>query len=158
MSDDAPYDFFVSYARKDNATGWITEFVETLLAEHRRYTAGRTLKEFFDHKDIKPGADWEHSLHQGLARSRLFLAFISPHNFASEWCRREWRAWIEHEIAQHILTEDVRPVFLVEVPGFEGKSTLSEQEVAQKIAELCGLQPTPVGFIEATAPVNGARP
>ena len=36
-SDPAPFDFFVSYARADNTTGWSTRFVEELLAEHRRF-------------------------------------------------------------------------------------------------------------------------
>lgn len=31
--------FFVSYARSDNATGWISHFVDELLAEHRRFAA-----------------------------------------------------------------------------------------------------------------------
>lgn len=44
MSNSAEeYDFFVSYARKDNTTGWISNFVEELLAEHRKFTAGREL-------------------------------------------------------------------------------------------------------------------
>lgn len=45
MSDIDHYDFFVSYARKDNADGWITNFVEELLAEHRTFTAGRENKD-----------------------------------------------------------------------------------------------------------------
>jgi len=35
--DSDQYDFFVSYSRKDNATGWITRFVEELLAEHQKF-------------------------------------------------------------------------------------------------------------------------
>ncbi|MHC1769484.1 MAG: toll/interleukin-1 receptor domain-containing protein [Verrucomicrobiia bacterium] len=99
------YDFFVSYARADNTKGWITQFITELKAEHAKVLPGRPpLKEFFDKNDIRAGRDWEHTLHQGIARSRLFLAFISPSYFASEWCRREWRAWIDTEIAKHILT------------------------------------------------------
>ena len=33
-----PYDFFVSYVRADNATGWITRFIEALQEEQRRFT------------------------------------------------------------------------------------------------------------------------
>lgn len=32
------FDFFVAYARKDDASGWITRFIEELLAEHRKFT------------------------------------------------------------------------------------------------------------------------
>ena len=35
--DTDQFDFFVSYARKDNETGWITRFVEALLAEHKTF-------------------------------------------------------------------------------------------------------------------------
>lgn len=49
-------DFLVSYARIDNATGWISNFVEELLAEHRRFTGGRNLTYFFDKNDIGAGA------------------------------------------------------------------------------------------------------
>ncbi len=157
MSDKPPesYDFFVSYASEDNRQGWVTQFVEHLLAEHRRFAAGRELKEFFDRRSIRPGADWEHTLHHGIAASRLFLAFISPNYFASEWCRHEWRAWMEQEIAKHILTQGVRPVYLVEVPGLVGKAPLKDLEVAAKVAELCQLNPAPVGFAASAGRVVG---
>ena len=128
------YDFFVSYSRADNATGWISSFVEELLAEHRRFTGGRELTHFFDKNDIASGADWQHTLNHGIAHSKLFVAFISPNYFASEWCRKEWRAWIDTEIAKHILTAGVRPVYIVEVPGLtDGK--LSEQDFSRQIAD-----------------------
>lgn len=76
--DPDEYDFFVSYARADNRDGWISGFVEELLAEHRKFTGGRSLVPFFDKQDIRGLDDWQHRLHHGLAASRLFLAFISP--------------------------------------------------------------------------------
>lgn len=140
------FDFFVSYARKDNVDGWITRFIEELLSEHRKFTGGdasRELVPFFDKQDIGGLDDWQHRIHDGLAKSRLFLAFISPNYFASEWCRREWKGWIDTEIAKHILSAGAAPIYIVEVPGFVGKvpgldeqSTLTEQQVAEKIAEL----------------------
>lgn len=77
------YDFFVSYARADDATGWISRFVEELLAEHRKFAQGRELKPFFDRHAITTGADWQLYLAEGVAHSKLFLAFISPAYFAS---------------------------------------------------------------------------
>ncbi len=134
MSDIDHYDFFVSYARKDNANGWISNFVDELLAEHRKFAAGRDLTYFFDKHEIGAGADWQHTLNHGIAHSKLFVAFISPNYFASEWCRKEWRAWIDAEIAKHILTAGVRPVYIVEVPGLtDGK--LSDQDFAKQIAD-----------------------
>ena len=136
---DASFDFFVSYARADNTQGWITAFVEELLAEHRRFAPGRALSPFFDQHAITTGADWQHYLAHGVAHSRLFLAFISPGYFASEWCRKEWRAWIDAEIAQHILTAGVRPINIVEVPGLTGQGQLSDQALAEQLAGLSPL-------------------
>jgi hypothetical protein len=151
--DSDLYDFFVSYARADNSGGWISGFVEELLAEHRRFTGGRTLTPFFDKLDIHSLDDWQHRLYDGLARSRLFLAFLSPNYFASPWCQREWRTWIDTEIAKHILAGGAAPIYIVEVPGLVGGGMLDEHEVARRVAELCAV-PTPhEAFVEATAAV-----
>lgn len=147
------YDFFVSYARKDNADGWITNFVDELLAEHRKFTAGRELKRFFDGNDISAGADWQHTLNHGIAHSRLFVAFISPNYFASEWCRKEWRAWIDAEIAKHILTAGMRPVYIVEVPGLTDDK-LSDHDFARQIADFLKISETDrVKLLAETPPV-----
>ncbi len=158
--DPDKYDFFVSYARSDNRDGWITAFVDELLTAHRRFSGGHELTYFLDKNDIHSFDDWQHSLNHGLAASRLFLAFLSPNYFASEWCRREWKAWIDTEIAKHILSAGAAPIYFVEVPGFVGKmpglteqAMLGEHEVARKVAELCGLPEPRGGFIEAAAPV-----
>jgi tetratricopeptide (TPR) repeat protein len=161
--DSDQFDFFVSYARNDNARGWITRFIEELLEEHRKFTGSdltRELKPFFDKHDIRSLDDWQHRIQDGLAKSRLLLAFISPNYFASEWCRREWKSWTDTEIAKHILSAGAAPIYFVEVPGFVGKvpglaeqATLSEQQVASKIAELCGLPKPYDGFAAAVAPV-----
>ncbi len=46
--------------------------------EHRRFTGSRTLTPFFDKLDLRSLDDWQHRLCSRLARSRLFLAFLSP--------------------------------------------------------------------------------
>ena len=162
---DSAFDFFVSYSRADNANGWITRFIDDLLAEHRLFAKNdpeRELRPFFDKNDIGGFDDWQHRIHDSLAKSRLFLAFLSPNYFASEWCRREWRAWIDTEIAKHILSAGAAPIYFVEIPGFVGKvpglaeqNTLSEQDVAARVAEFCGLPHPRDSFIAAAAPVVG---
>ena len=154
------YDFFVSYAREDNKNGWITGFVEELVAEHKTFSGGRTLTYFFDKADIHHFDDWQSRIHHSLSHSRLFLAFISPSYFASEWCRREWKGWIDTEIATHILSSGAAPIYLIEVPGFVGKvkdlsiqEQLDESEVARKVAELCGLPSPHNAFIASASPV-----
>ena len=149
--DPDKYDFFVSYARRDNRDGWITRFVEALLEEHRKHTGGRELVPFFDTEDIRGLDDWRHRIYHGLADSRLLLAFISPGYFASEWCRREWRAWIDVEIAKHILSTGAAPIYIIEVPGLlEG---VDEQDVARSVAELCESPPPREAFIEDAGPL-----
>ena len=101
MTRDADeFDFFVSYCRADNANGWITQFVDDLLVENRVFAGSDLVRYFFDKSDIHSFDDWQHRLNCGLAKSRLFLAFISPKYFASEWCRKEWKAWIDTEDCQ----------------------------------------------------------
>ncbi len=154
------FDFFVSYARADNFDGWITRFVEELLVEHRKFSGGRELTYFFDSDDIRSFDDWQHRLHHGLAKSRLFLAFISPSYFTREWCRTEWKAWIDIEIAKHVLSSGGALVYFVEVPGLVGnlpglreQAMLDEHEVARQVAELCRLPEPHENFIMASAPM-----
>ncbi|HQZ67005.1 MAG TPA: toll/interleukin-1 receptor domain-containing protein, partial [Planctomycetaceae bacterium] len=133
-NSSTPYDLFVSYARADNATGWITQFIDALQSEHRAFSGGREFKCFFDKEDIGSLDAWQNRIHDSLAASRLFLAFVSPAYFASEWCRREWRTWIDVEIAKHVLSDGAAPVYIVEVPWL-GR-TMTEQQVAESIAQL----------------------
>ncbi len=130
------FDLFISYARADNQHGWITAFVAELLAEHRRLNPGRELTPFFDQHSITTGADWQHYLAHGVAGSRLFLAFLSPNYLASPWCRREWNAWLDVEISKHILTQGVRPIYIVDVPGLVGPGQLPDAELARALAKL----------------------
>ena len=151
------YDFFVSYARADNQPsepgkpGWITAFVDALLEEHGKFAGegSRPLRPFFDKEDIRSLDDWQQRLADGLAGSRLFLAFLSPRYFSSEWCRREWRTWIDLEIARHILSSGVAPIYIVEVPGLD--SDTSAENVARDVAELCGLPASRERFIDGAA-------
>ena len=138
MSHDSDqFDFFVSYARADDRDGWISAFVETLVEEHRKFTGGRSLTPFFDKQDIHGLDDWRLKIYDKLAKSRLFLAFISPNYFASEWCRREWRAWIDLEVSKHILSAGAAPLYIVDVPGL--LDDRDEQEVARCVADMCGV-------------------
>ena len=142
MAPDDPdeYDLFVSYARADNTGGWVDGYVDALADEHRAFTGGRELPYFLDPASIPNFAHWETRIvHRGLARSRLFLAFVSPNYLASDVCRMEWRRWIDLEIARHILSSGSAPVYIVEVPALFGKPMPAEHDVARQVANLCGL-------------------
>ncbi len=140
MTPAREYDFFVSYASADNRDGWVDAFVAAFVEEHRRFSGGRTLTYFLDRDRIPHFSHWHAEIFaKGIARSRFFLAFLSPNYLASDVCRREWRAWVEQEIALHILAEGASPIYFVEVPGLYGKPKLTEHEMAAKVGELCAV-------------------
>ncbi len=145
IADSDRYDFFVSYARADNTAGWISRFIEALQEEQRRFTGDRQFSVFFDTEEIHSLDDWRMRIHESLAASRLMVAFISPGYFASEWCRREWRTWIDVEIAKHVLSDGAAPIYIVEVPWLA--TSMTDQQVATEIAQLM----KPPG----TAPADG---
>ncbi len=152
MSDD--YDLFVSYSRADNREGWIERFLDALIEEHREFTGGRALTYFFDRQDIRNFSHWETEIfNKGLTKARLFLAFLSPRYFASDVCRKEWKAWIDQEIARHILSSGAAPIYIVEVPGFVSRPILPELEVARRVAELCGVPAPHDRFTNDLAPI-----
>jgi len=126
-----PHDVFISYARKDNqptsppskpgdpeSPGWISAFIDALKEEYQRATGGRELEVYLDTEEIRSMDNWERHIFRHLRESKILLAFLSPNYFASAYCRKEWEAWIEHEISKHILSEGIAPIYFVEVPGF----------------------------------------
>jgi hypothetical protein len=148
------YDLFVSYARLNNEDGWIKSYVEALAEEFRTFTGDRELKYFWDTERIPDFSHWHSKIfNEGIVKSKLFLAFLSPQYFASEVCRREWRAWIEHEIGMHILSDGAAPIYIVEIPSMSGRPKQPEREVARQVAELCKLPVPHDGFIRETESV-----
>ena len=152
MNDrDDGFSLFVSYARKDNATHWIEGFLEELSAAHTRFFPDRTLTYFFDKSDIHTFSDWQSRIGHSIAKSKLFLAFISPNYFKSEWCLREWRAWQETEIALHILSAGAAPIFIVPIPGLDRFPSLSPEDVAKRMAAELALDTPHDAFIADAA-------
>jgi hypothetical protein len=68
-----PYDIFISYSRRDNAQGRITELVDRIKADFAAF-AHRDLVPFFDKQEILGMQDWRQRLWQGLRESRLLPA------------------------------------------------------------------------------------
>ena len=59
-------------------------------------------------------------LKKGLRQSKVMLAVLSEAYFNSEWCRREWETFVEHETARAWPGDPLTPVYAVAVPGFDG--------------------------------------
>ena len=117
-SNDAQFDLFISYAHADNGNGWLTALVEAIRAEHGRFTS-TPLKIFFDQTDIVSMSDWEHRILRGLRDSKIMLAALSPAYFQSEYCRKEWEIYLEHELSQAMPGEAIAPIYIATYADFE---------------------------------------
>jgi tetratricopeptide (TPR) repeat protein len=115
-----PYDLFISYARRDNTEGRVSQLVDQIGADYLAF-AGRPLNPFFDVQAIEGMQDWRHRILQGLRESRLLLLCLSPAYIASEYCVWEFTEYLKHEIAQFGAGEGIAPIYFVEVPGWGDK-------------------------------------
>lgn len=128
-----PYDLFISYSRRDNQQGRITQLVERIEVDFAEF-AGRSLVPFFDANEIHGMDDWRHSILRGLRESRLLLACLSPAYLRSEYCEWEFNEYLKHEIGCACFGDGVSPIYFVEVPGWTDKDF--EQRCAAWVAEL----------------------
>jgi hypothetical protein len=122
-----PWDIFISYSRRDNTDGRVTQIIKRIQSEFE-VTAGRPLKVFYDKADIIGMQDWRHRLLQGLRESRLLVTCISPAYLSSEYCEWEFNEYLKHEVDRAIFGNGVAPIYLIDVPGwqasdFEHRST-----------------------------------
>ncbi len=87
-TEESSYDVFVSYARRDNNTGWITHLVERL-RQARPSPHAPPLDVFFDATEIHGLDDWSQRIEGALRRSHVLMVCLSPAWSASEYCRLE---------------------------------------------------------------------
>ena len=92
-----PSDLFISYSRRDNAQGRITQLVERIQQDFAAF-AGRELGLFFDQHEINGMEDWRQRILQGLRESRLMLACLSPAYLESGYCEGEFIEYVKYEI------------------------------------------------------------
>src|ERR1039457_1279829 len=106
-----PYDLFISYSRRDNEQGRITQLVERIKADFAPF-AKRELVPFFDQQEIHGMQDW---------RQRILLACLSPAYLKSEYCEWEFVEYLKYEIGHLHGFNGVAPIYFVEVPGWDDK-------------------------------------
>ncbi len=118
-------DIFVSYARRDDSDGLISELAERLREAYGRYL-GAKLDVFMDSADIQVGERWNRRLEAELESSRLVLALLSPSYFRSQYCLKEWDA------SQGRQSERILPVEVVplkdEEHDFSAERQLNEEQ------------------------------
>ncbi len=115
------YDYFISYAHKDNQSengkpGFVDEFVEKLKnsTDHKQMF-DREIEVFFDKTKIHSMSDWDNRIRSSLASSRFFVVLLSPNYFKSEYCAREFEWWMQHEMHRRVLGEGTAPMLIVSV-------------------------------------------
>jgi tetratricopeptide (TPR) repeat protein len=128
-----PYDLFISYSRRDNEQGRITQFVERIKTDFAAF-AKRELVPFFYQQEIYGMQDWRQRILQGLRESRLLLACLSPAYLQSECCEWEFVEYLKYEIGHLHGFNGIAPIYFVEVPGWDDKNF--DQRCAAWIAEL----------------------
>jgi len=112
------YDLFISYSRKDNLTGRVTELKEKIEAEYLEF-AKEELKCFFDKDEITGMEDWKHRLLQGLKDSHLLLLILTPNYLASPYCDWEIVEYLKYEYARATQGEGVEQIYFLEIPGID---------------------------------------
>ena len=127
------YDLFISYARRDNEQGRITQLVERIERDFAPF-ASRQLVPFFDQQEINGMQDWRQRILQGLRESRLLLACLSPSYLKSEYCEWEFIEYLKCEIGNLHGFNGVAPIYFVNVPGWDDKDF--DQRCAGWVAEL----------------------
>jgi tetratricopeptide (TPR) repeat protein len=122
------YDVFISYARADNKTGIITQFVEAFARKYNALT-GQNLQCFFDVEEIKTAQDWELRLLESLSQSRSMIAFLSSDYIKSEYCRLEWSRFDFHSALNLVVDQGIRPLVIMKIEEFESELKKASPEV-----------------------------
>ncbi|HKI20518.1 MAG TPA: toll/interleukin-1 receptor domain-containing protein, partial [Isosphaeraceae bacterium] len=113
-----PYDVFISYARRDNTHGRVSELVERIADDYRQLSR-KELRYFFDVHDIPGMDDWLYTILEGLKESQLFLLVLSPEYLKSKNCEWEIVEYLKYESARAVSGEGVAPIYVVTIPGLE---------------------------------------
>lgn len=91
------FDLFCSYAHGDNDEGWVNSFVDSLTKVCRKLT-GVAPQVFVDRESLLTSDVWETKIRGALDSSRLLVAIVSPSYVRSEWCKKEWEAFVLREL------------------------------------------------------------
>ena len=127
------YDLFISYSRRDNDQGQVTQLRAQIESSFRAF-AGRQIRFFFDTQEIQGMDDWRQKIQRSLRESNLFLAVLSPNYIASPYCRWEWEDYVRYEAMRQCLCEGVAPVFFVTLP--DAATTQTDPAMVRWIDEI----------------------
>ena len=112
------YDIFVSYSRKDNQQGRVSELVQHIQDDYQRFAVEK-LSCFFDVTEIKAMDDWRNRILGALRESKLLLLVLSPDYLASPYCEWEIVEFLKYECSRSVQGQGVAQVYFVEIPGLD---------------------------------------
>ncbi|MFI0373127.1 TIR-like protein FxsC [Actinomadura sp. 1N219] len=96
-----PY-FFLSYARSryrpEDSDRWVAKFFNDLCHDIGQATGA--LNPGFMDRQIPVGSEWPDQLADALANCRVLVSLFSPPYFTSEYCGKEWAAFLNRYHAQ----------------------------------------------------------
>ncbi|MFH0736477.1 MAG: toll/interleukin-1 receptor domain-containing protein [bacterium] len=113
-----PYDIFISYARKDNINGRVTELKEQIEKQYAQ-NAGTNLKIFFDTEQIKSMDDFNDRILTPLKEAAILVIILSPNYLESEYCNGETIEYLKYEYARGSQNNNVAVIYFNEITGFE---------------------------------------
>jgi tetratricopeptide (TPR) repeat protein len=116
--DSVEFDVFLSYARADDAGGWVSGLRDAIYADFREFSS-EPFRIFFDTTEIHSREEWELRLRQGLRTSRVLLVCLSPNYLRSEYCRWEWEEFSRLAARRIGGGDPVTGVYFVELGGDE---------------------------------------
>ena len=86
------YSVFVSYSRRDDATGWVEQLVEALRREARE-VLDDGFEVFFDRHDLRTREEWRTQLAWAVRESEVLMACVSNPYFESDFCLWEFQEY-----------------------------------------------------------------
>jgi tetratricopeptide (TPR) repeat protein len=116
--DALEYDVFISYARKDNETGWVSGLRDAIYDDFKEFSS-EPFRIFFDTEAIRGRQDWELRLRHGLRTSRVLLVCLSPNYLRSEYCKWEWEEFARLQARRRGGGDAVTGVYFVALGGDE---------------------------------------
>lgn len=116
--DGLSYDVFISYARRDDADGWVTSLRNAIYDDFRSFSS-EPFRIFFDTEEIRGRQDWELRLRHGLRSSRVLLVCVSPNYLRSAYCRWEWDEFARMQARRIGGGDAVTGVYFVDLGGDE---------------------------------------
>ena len=86
------YSVFVSYSRRDDASGWVEQLVEALRREARE-VLDDGFEVFFDRHDLRTREEWRTQLAWAVREAEVLMACVSKPYFESDFCLWEFQEY-----------------------------------------------------------------